>query len=122
VRVHRSEAETLDGCRSGGYSAQAAQPTPQDTTLCLQHVYIRYHSVANASALQTRPPQAARLQHVPIRYRSVANATLQGVECPPTSDAGGSAGFEMPDQTKTAGAETAPPQGLSDLGYLLIIL
>ena len=38
-RVHRSEAETLDGHRSGGYRASARREAHSPPILCFQHVY-----------------------------------------------------------------------------------
>jgi hypothetical protein len=37
-RVHRSEAETLDGHRSGGYARQRAGIPVSASILCFQHV------------------------------------------------------------------------------------
>jgi hypothetical protein len=65
LRVHRSEAQTLDGHRSEGYARQRAGTPVSASILCLQHVNAAatqgYRAV---TANRTIFPLAACFQHV----------------------------------------------------------
>ena len=91
LRVHRSEAQTLDGHRSGGYARERAGTPVSASILCFQHVDAA--ATAGYSRSNREPPglPSTALSSTGSRPGNLQQlrSNRAGVTCPPTSDAVG---------------------------------
>jgi len=77
-RVHRSEAETLDGHRSGGYARERAGTPVLAPILSFQHVYAAATSVTPAGTANT-PIRFLAADSIRVDARKHVNACVYAI-------------------------------------------